>query len=181
MRATRYGARHYREPVFTKHTTVTSAIDAGKNKPENRHRREEIKLFFVKHLPVMVWRARIGWMHSGDRARQRGSARAGGRTCVQVSDRTGRRPLDRLRSFIRTLCRLPLSLLRALLLLLLWLYRPIRRTMATSAKDRGSDVCDDTGELIRNYHKQAFEFISLALQIDEDDKGMFFITFMVYI
>ncbi|XP_048052189.1 spastin isoform X2 [Megalobrama amblycephala] len=110
-------------------------------------------------------------MHSGDRARQRGSARAGGRTCVQVSDGTGRRPLDRLRSFIRTLCRLPLSLLRALLLLLLWLYRPIRRTMAASARDRGSDVCDDTGELIRNYHKQAFEFISLALQIDEDDKG----------
>uniref|UniRef100_A0A8C2K0I4 microtubule-severing ATPase n=1 Tax=Cyprinus carpio TaxID=7962 RepID=A0A8C2K0I4_CYPCA len=28
-----------------------------------------------------------------------------------------------------------------------------------------------TGELIRNYHKQAFEFISLALQIDEDEKG----------
>ncbi|ROL46526.1 Spastin [Anabarilius grahami] len=110
-------------------------------------------------------------MHSGDRARQRGSARAGGRTCVQVSDRTGRRPLDRLRSFIRTLCRLPLSLLRALLLLLLWLYRPIRRTMAASAKDRGPDGCDETGELIRNYHKQAFEFISLALQIDEDDKG----------
>ncbi|XP_067261355.1 spastin isoform X2 [Chanodichthys erythropterus] len=110
-------------------------------------------------------------MHSGDRARQRGSARAGGRTCVQVPDGTSRRPLDRLRSFIRTLCRLPLSLLRALLLLLLWLYRPIRRTMAASARDRGSDVCDDTGELIRNYHKQAFEFISLALQIDEDDKG----------
>lgn len=111
-------------------------------------------------------------MNSGDRARQRGSARAGGRTCVQVSDGTGRSPLlDRLRSFILTLVRLPLSLLRALLLLLLWLYRPIRRTMAARAKDRGSDSCEETGELIRNYHKQAFEFISLALQIDEDDKG----------
>ncbi|XP_077102204.1 spastin isoform X2 [Siphateles boraxobius] len=109
-------------------------------------------------------------MNSGDRARQRGSARAGGRTCAQVSDGTGRSPLlDRLRSFIRTLARLPLSLLRALLLLLLCLFRQTRRTMA--AKDRGSDGCDETGELIRNYHKQAFEFISLALQIDEDEKG----------
>ncbi|XP_067297039.1 spastin isoform X2 [Pseudorasbora parva] len=112
-------------------------------------------------------------MNSGDRARQRGSARAGRRTCAQVSDGTGRSPLlDRLRSFIRTLVWLPLSLLRALLLLLLCLYRPVRRTMAAArAKDHGSDGSDETGELIRNYHKQAFEFISLALQIDEDDKG----------
>ncbi|KAK7161294.1 hypothetical protein R3I94_004087 [Phoxinus phoxinus] len=110
-------------------------------------------------------------MNSGDRARQRGSARAAGRTCAQVCDGTGRTPLllDRLRSFIRTLARLPLSLLRALLLLLLCLFRQTRQTMA--AKDRASDGCDETGELIRNYHKQAFEFISLALQIDEDDKG----------
>uniref|UniRef100_A0A8C1W642 Spastin n=1 Tax=Cyprinus carpio TaxID=7962 RepID=A0A8C1W642_CYPCA len=88
-----------------------------------------------------------------------------------VSDRTGRTPRDRLRSFIRTLHRLPVSLLRALLLLLLWLFRPIRRTMAARAKDPGSEDCEETGELIRNYHKQAFEFISLALQIDEDEKG----------
>lgn len=113
-------------------------------------------------------------MNSGDRARQRGSARAGGRTRAQVSDGTGRSSLlDRLRSFIRTLARLPLSLLRALLLLLLCLFRQTRRTMA--AKDRGSDACDETGERIRNYHKQAFEFISLALQIDEDDKGICFL------
>uniref|UniRef100_A0A671SE39 microtubule-severing ATPase n=1 Tax=Sinocyclocheilus anshuiensis TaxID=1608454 RepID=A0A671SE39_9TELE len=110
-------------------------------------------------------------MNSGDRARRRGSARAGGRTCGQVSDRTGRTPLDRLRSFTRTLYRLPVSLLRALLLLLLWLFRPIRRTMAARAKDRGSEGCEETRELIRNYHKQAFEFISLALKIDEDEKG----------
>uniref|UniRef100_A0A8C2Q2Y3 Spastin n=1 Tax=Cyprinus carpio TaxID=7962 RepID=A0A8C2Q2Y3_CYPCA len=110
-------------------------------------------------------------MNSGDRTRRRGSARAGGRTHGQVSDRTGRTPRDRLRSFIRTLHRLPLSLLRALLLLLLWLFRPIRRTMAARAKDPGSEDCEETGELIRNYHKQAFEFISLALQIDEDEKG----------
>jgi len=112
-------------------------------------------------------------MNSGDRARQRGLARAGGRTCAQVSDGTGRSPLvDRLRSFLQTLARLPLSLLRALLLLLLCLFRQTRRTMA--AKDRGSEEYDETGELIRNYHKQAFEFISLALQIDEDDRGSCF-------
>ncbi|XP_076599829.1 spastin-like [Chaetodon auriga] len=29
----------------------------------------------------------------------------------------------------------------------------------------------DSGELIRNYHKQAFEYISKALKIDEDDTG----------
>uniref|UniRef100_A0A673LIM7 Fidgetin-like protein 1 n=1 Tax=Sinocyclocheilus rhinocerous TaxID=307959 RepID=A0A673LIM7_9TELE len=110
-------------------------------------------------------------MNSGNRARQIGPARAGGRTCGQVSDGTVRSLLDRLRSFIRTLRRLPVSLLRALLLLLLCLIRPIRRAMAARAKDRSSEGCEETGELIRNYHKQAFEFISLALQIDEDEKG----------
>ncbi|KAI7811063.1 spastin isoform X2 [Triplophysa rosa] len=110
-------------------------------------------------------------MTSGKGARHRGSARAGGLTCAQVTDETGRGPLDRLRSLIRTLCRIPCSLLWALLLLLSWLYRPFRRTMAARAKDVGSESCDDTGEQIRNYHKQAFEFISVALQIDEDDKG----------
>uniref|UniRef100_A0A8C1GYJ3 Spastin n=1 Tax=Cyprinus carpio TaxID=7962 RepID=A0A8C1GYJ3_CYPCA len=97
--------------------------------------------------------------------------RAGGRTCGQVSDGTGQSPLDRLRSFIRILRRLPVSLLRALLLLLLCLTRPIRRAMAARAKDRGSEGCEETGDRIRDYHKQAFEFISLALQIDEDEKG----------
>ncbi|XP_070771760.1 spastin-like isoform X2 [Enoplosus armatus] len=29
----------------------------------------------------------------------------------------------------------------------------------------------DSGEVIRNYHKQAFEFVSKALRIDEDDTG----------
>lgn len=29
----------------------------------------------------------------------------------------------------------------------------------------------DSGELIKNYHKQAFEHISKALRIDEDDDG----------
>uniref|UniRef100_A0A8D3BYJ4 Fidgetin-like protein 1 n=1 Tax=Scophthalmus maximus TaxID=52904 RepID=A0A8D3BYJ4_SCOMX len=31
----------------------------------------------------------------------------------------------------------------------------------------------DCGEVIRNYHKQAFEYISKALRIDEDDTGLF--------
>uniref|UniRef100_A0A8C2DN09 Spastin n=1 Tax=Cyprinus carpio TaxID=7962 RepID=A0A8C2DN09_CYPCA len=110
-------------------------------------------------------------MNSGHRARQIGPARAGGRTCGQVSDGTGQSPLDRLRSFIRILRRLPVSLLRALLLLVLCLTRPIRRAMAARAKDRGSEGCEETGDRIRDYHKQAFEFISLALQIDEDEKG----------
>uniref|UniRef100_A0A8C1TXI5 microtubule-severing ATPase n=1 Tax=Cyprinus carpio TaxID=7962 RepID=A0A8C1TXI5_CYPCA len=110
-------------------------------------------------------------MNSGYRARQIGPAREGGRTCAQVSDGTGQSPLDRLRSFIRILRRLPVSLLRALLLLLLCLTRPIRRAMAARAKDRGSEGCEETGDRIRDYHKQAFEFISLALQIDEDEKG----------
>ncbi|XP_026059529.1 spastin-like isoform X1 [Carassius auratus] len=110
-------------------------------------------------------------MNSGDSPRQIGSARGGGRTCGQVSDGIGQSPLHRLRSFIRTLRRLPVSLLRALLLLLLGLTRPIRRAMAARAKDRGSEDCEETGERIRNHHKQAFEFISVALQIDEDQKG----------
>lgn len=31
----------------------------------------------------------------------------------------------------------------------------------------------DSGEVIKNYHKQAFECISKALRIDEDDSGLF--------
>lgn len=31
----------------------------------------------------------------------------------------------------------------------------------------------DNGEVIKNYHKQAFEYISSALRIDEDDTGLF--------
>lgn len=31
----------------------------------------------------------------------------------------------------------------------------------------------DSGEVIKNYHKQAFEYISKALRIDEDDTGLF--------
>lgn len=31
----------------------------------------------------------------------------------------------------------------------------------------------DNGEVIKNYHTQAFEYISKALRIDEDDTGLF--------
>lgn len=30
----------------------------------------------------------------------------------------------------------------------------------------------DSGEVVKNHHKQAFEHISKALRIDEDDKGV---------
>lgn len=33
----------------------------------------------------------------------------------------------------------------------------------------------DTCEVIKNYHKQAFEYISNALRIDEDDTGLFIV------
>lgn len=35
----------------------------------------------------------------------------------------------------------------------------------------------DSGEVIKNYHKQAFEYISRALRIDEDDTGLLFIIY----
>ncbi|KAF5895682.1 spastin isoform X2, partial [Clarias magur] len=52
--------------------------------------------------------------------------------------------------------------------LLAWLVKPFSRTMA--AKAQGAD-CDATGDLIKKHHKQAFEFISEALRIDEDEQG----------
>ncbi|MEQ2168644.1 hypothetical protein GOODEAATRI_016951, partial [Goodea atripinnis] len=39
-----------------------------------------------------------------------------------------------------------------------------------SAKTNASKS-KDSGELIKNHHKQAFEYISKALRIDEDDAG----------
>ena len=30
----------------------------------------------------------------------------------------------------------------------------------------------DSGDVIKNYHKQAFDYISKALRIDEDDSGL---------
>ncbi|XP_005155454.1 spastin isoform X1 [Danio rerio] len=103
-------------------------------------------------------------MNSGHKARLRG-----GRACGPVSDGSARG--NRLLFYTRSLSRVPEWLLRVLLLLLRWLFQPIRRAMAARAKECGPDGSEETGERIRNYHKQAFEFISVALQIDEDEKG----------
>uniref|UniRef100_A0A4W4GJE3 Spastin n=1 Tax=Electrophorus electricus TaxID=8005 RepID=A0A4W4GJE3_ELEEL len=54
--------------------------------------------------------------------------------------------------------------------LLVGLSKRISRTMSAKARDVDAKECDGTGEQIRNHHKQAFEYISLALRIDEDDK-----------
>ncbi|KAG5278376.1 hypothetical protein AALO_G00098290 [Alosa alosa] len=54
------------------------------------------------------------------------------------------------------------------------LFKRIPRAMATRPKRLEDQSCkehDDIGEQIRNQHKQAFEYISVALKIDEDDKG----------
>ncbi|KAI5089840.1 spastin [Silurus meridionalis] len=55
--------------------------------------------------------------------------------------------------------------------LLAWVLKPICRTMATKPKEFGGGDLDATGDLIKKHHKQAFEFISVALRIDEDEKG----------
>ncbi|KAM9454542.1 spastin isoform 2-T2 [Clarias gariepinus] len=52
--------------------------------------------------------------------------------------------------------------------LVAWLAKPFARTMAAKAQDPD---CDATGDLIKKHHKQAFEFISEALRIDEDEQG----------
>lgn len=52
-----------------------------------------------------------------------------------------------------------------------------RSARAASAKMnavRGRDSC----EVIKNYHKQAFEYVSKALRIDEDDTGVFNVSAM---
>lgn len=51
------------------------------------------------------------------------------------------------------------------------IFKPIRRTMATKPREADGRDSDATGELIKKHHKEAFEFISRALRIDEDEKG----------
>ncbi|XP_066516942.1 spastin isoform X2 [Hoplias malabaricus] len=67
----------------------------------------------------------------------------------------------------RNLSLLPWSLFSWISLFFSWIYRLFFSPMAAA---RPSEL-DSTGEQIRNYHKQAFEFISVALRIDEDEKG----------
>ncbi|XP_041740373.2 spastin isoform X2 [Coregonus clupeaformis] len=103
-----------------------------------------------------------------------GSPPDGGDTCDQVSlhKRT-------LYYFSYPLLAL-FAVLRVLVLhfgvLFAWLCERLSRAMAARPKQRAADehvikVCEqDSGEQIRNHHKQAFEYISVALRIDEDDK-----------
>uniref|UniRef100_A0A8C7FYJ7 Spastin n=1 Tax=Oncorhynchus kisutch TaxID=8019 RepID=A0A8C7FYJ7_ONCKI len=72
------------------------------------------------------------------------------------------------------------AVLRVLVLnfgvLFAWLCERMSRAMVARPKQPAADehankVCkQDRGEQIRNSHKQAFEYISVALRIDEDDK-----------
>ena len=43
----------------------------------------------------------------------------------------------------------------------------------------GSRSRDNNGEVIKNHHKKAFECISQALRIDEDDAGVLVVMFSV--
>uniref|UniRef100_A0A3B4CEL4 Spastin n=1 Tax=Pygocentrus nattereri TaxID=42514 RepID=A0A3B4CEL4_PYGNA len=52
-----------------------------------------------------------------------------------------------------------------------WTCRLFRRSMAARPTELGAAEPDAAGERIRNLHKQAFEYISVALRIDEDEKG----------
>ncbi|XP_035634811.1 spastin-like isoform X2 [Oncorhynchus keta] len=103
-----------------------------------------------------------------------GSPPDGGATCDQVS-------LHKRNLYYFSYPLLALfAVLRVLVLhfgeLFVWLCERMSRSMAARPKQRAADehankVCEqDIGEQIRNHHKQAFEYISVALRIDEDDK-----------
>lgn len=51
---------------------------------------------------------------------------------------------------------------------------------AMSVKTNASKAKDNS-EVIKNHHKQAFEHISKALKIDEDDTGLFLVICMSYL
>ncbi|XP_064821357.1 spastin-like isoform X2 [Oncorhynchus masou masou] len=103
-----------------------------------------------------------------------GSPPDGGTTCDQVS-------LHKRNLYYFSYPLLALfAVLRVLVLhfgeLFAWLCERMSRAMAARPKQRAADehankVCEhDIGEQIRSHHKQAFEYISVALRIDEDDK-----------
>ncbi|XP_029480849.1 spastin-like isoform X2 [Oncorhynchus nerka] len=103
-----------------------------------------------------------------------GSPPDGGDICVQVSLHK-----RNVYYFFYPLLAL-FAVLRVLVLnfgvLFAWLCERMSRAMVARPKQRAADehankVCkQDSGEQIRNSHKQAFEYISVALRIDEDDK-----------
>ncbi|XP_067115225.1 spastin isoform X1 [Osmerus mordax] len=97
-----------------------------------------------------------------------------GDTCDQVS--LHRRNLDYFSYPLLALFALFRFLTVHCVVLFAWLCEGLSRAMATRPKTQANQqgnnkVCEDSGERIRNYHKQAFEYISVALRIDEDDKG----------
>lgn len=117
---------------------------------------------------------------TGGRGRKKkGSADTGpspdGDTCNQVPPHYKRQHLYHMLSLL--LAFLSFSRLVALKFggIFIWLFkRTSRAAMAARPKpldDRSCKDHDDTSEQIRNLHKQAFEYISVALKIDEDDKG----------
>uniref|UniRef100_A0A8C8JAE8 Spastin n=1 Tax=Oncorhynchus tshawytscha TaxID=74940 RepID=A0A8C8JAE8_ONCTS len=103
-----------------------------------------------------------------------GSLPDGGDICVQVSLHK-----RNVYYFFYPLLAL-FAVLRVLVLnfgvLFAWLCERMSRAMVARPKQPAADehankVCkQDSGEQIRNSHKQAFEYISVALRIDEDDK-----------
>ncbi|KAJ8360056.1 hypothetical protein SKAU_G00165810 [Synaphobranchus kaupii] len=58
-----------------------------------------------------------------------------------------------------------------LAILFAWFRDQLFRVMAAKRPGDLTDTDYDIGERIRNHHKQAFEYMSVALRIDEDDKG----------
>ncbi|XP_052346614.1 spastin-like isoform X1 [Oncorhynchus keta] len=103
-----------------------------------------------------------------------GSPSDGGDICVQVS------LLKRIVYYFFYPLLALFAVLRVLVLnfgvLFAWLCERMSRAMVARPKQPAADehankVCkQDSGEQIRNSHKQAFEYISVALRIDEDDK-----------
>uniref|UniRef100_A0A4W5N190 Spastin n=1 Tax=Hucho hucho TaxID=62062 RepID=A0A4W5N190_9TELE len=115
-----------------------------------------------------------GGRGSGKKRGPAGSLPDGGDICDQVSLHK-----RNVYYFIYPLLAL-FAVLRVLVLnfgvLFAWLCERMSRAMVARPKRRAADehankVCkQDSGEQIRNSHKQAFEYISVALRIDEDDK-----------
>ncbi|GAA6094302.1 spastin [Tachysurus ichikawai] len=68
------------------------------------------------------------------------------------------------------LCSVLWGLLGRLCTLSALFFKPFRSIMATKPKADGTDY-NGTGELVKKHQKQAFDFLSVALRIDEDEKG----------
>ncbi|KAM4603661.1 spastin [Polymixia lowei] len=104
--------------------------------------------------------------------RKRGGSPPDRLTCDQVAPRRSLYYLACPLLAVFSLCRFVAV---HFVFLLYRLYEQLARGMAARPKPRadeqGSRELEDGGERVRNHHKQAFEYISVALRIDEDDKG----------